>query len=150
MSDCAGEESEWEEGWRKRVERWKAPGRGEMEAGVARGEGLGRPVRAEAAQVGGVAQKACWEDLGKAPFSGARPGAPLPIMVVLDWMAGGQSLKKTVAGLTQGEIKRMSVGSGHSPGHHKGIVDVGLDRQEWWYSHAMQGWVRNVPIYIWT
>jgi hypothetical protein len=58
-------------------------------------------------------------------------------MVVLDWMAGGQSLKKTVAGLTPEEIKKMSVGSGHSPGHHKGIVYVGLDKQEWWYSHAM-------------
>ena len=23
---------------------------------------------------------------------------------------------------------------------------MGLDRQEWWYSHAMQGWVRNVPM----
>ena len=58
------------------MERWKAPGRGTMEAEVASGEGLGRPVRAEAIQVEGVAQKACWEDLGKAPFSGARPGGP--------------------------------------------------------------------------
>ena len=146
VSDCAGEESEWEEGWRERVERWKAPGRGMGEGGVARGEGLGRPAKARMTQAEGVAQKACWEDLGKAPFRDLRPGGPLPIMVVLDWMAGGQSLKKTVAGLTQEEIKQMSVGSGHSPGHHKGIVYVGLDKQEWWYSHAMQGWVRNVPV----
>ena len=145
-SDCAGEESEWEEGWRERVERWKAPGRGMGEGGEARGKGLERPAKARLTQAEGVAQKACWEDLGKAPFRDLRPGGPLPIMVVLDWMAGGQSLKKTVAGLTQEEIKQMSVGSGHSPGHHKGIVYVGLDKQEWWYSHAMQGWVRNVPV----
>ena len=125
--------------------KWKALGRGEAGAGAARGEDLKGPVRAAAAQGGGVAQKACWEDLGKTPFSGTRPGAPLPIMVVLDWMAGSQSLKKAVAGLTQEEIKGMSVGSGNSPVHHKGIVYAGLDRQEWWYSHAMQGWQGMCP-----
>ena len=68
---------------------------------MARGEDLKGPVRDEAAQGGAVAQKVCWEDLGKAPFSGTRPGGALPIMVVLDWMGGSQSLKKAVAGLTQ-------------------------------------------------
>ena len=45
VSDCAGEESEWEEGWRERVERWKAPGRGMGEGGEARGERAWRGLR---------------------------------------------------------------------------------------------------------
>jgi len=49
------------------------------------------------------------------------------MLVVVDWMSCTQSLRKAVA-----EIP--------------GVDYVGLDIQEWVFSHAMRGWVRNVPI----
>jgi len=92
------------------------------------------------------ASNACWEDLGQAPWSGFRVGRPLPVMVVLDWMAGSQSLKKSVKELDKAAIMKLSVGAGLPAKHHKGIVYVGLDKQEWWWSHSMMGWVQNIPV----
>ena len=104
--------------------------RGEAGEGAVRREGEAGPGGANADQGGGTAKRAFWEDSGKAPPSGLRPGCPLPIIVVLGWMVGSQPLKKAAKGLTQEDIKGMCVGSGKSLRHHKGIVDVGLDRQE--------------------
>ena len=51
------------------------------------------------------------------------------MLVVVDWMSCTQSLKKAVA-----EIP--------------GVEYVGMDFQEWVFSHAMKGWVRNVNVPI--
>ena len=49
------------------------------------------------------------------------------VKVVVDWMSCTQSLRKAVEKLP-------------------GVEYVGMDIQEWVFSHSMQGWVRNVPI----
>ena len=53
-------------------------------------------------------------------------------------------------GLNKEEKLELSVRSGRTPKYHKRIVYVGLDRQEGWYLHAVQGWVRNVPMDLMT
>ena len=42
------------------------------------------------------------------------------------------------------------VGAGLPAKHHKGVVYVGLDKKEWWWSHSMMGWVRNIPADLMT
>ena len=49
------------------------------------------------------------------------------VRVVVDWMLCTQSLRKAVQKML-------------------GVEYVGLDIQEWVFSHSMRGWVRNVPI----
>ena len=49
------------------------------------------------------------------------------VMVVVDWMSCTQSLRKAVQKVP-------------------GVEYVGMDIQEWVFSHSMRGWVRNVPI----
>ena len=68
------------------------------------------------------------------------------MMVVLGWMAGSQSLKKAVKELDKAAIMKLSVGAGLPAKHHNGIVYVGLDKQEWWWSHSLMGWVQNIPV----
>ena len=46
-------------------------------------------------------------------------------MVVLVWMAGSQSLKKTVQNLSKEEILELSVGTGRALRYRKGIFYVG-------------------------
>ena len=56
-------------------------------------------------------------------------------------------MKKAVRDLDKAAIIRLSEGAGRRlpPRHHKGIVHVGLDKQEWWWSHSLMGWVRKIP-----
>ena len=49
------------------------------------------------------------------------------MLVVLDWMAGTQSLRATVEQLED-------------------IMYIGLDIQEWVFSQAMGGWVQNLRV----
>ena len=64
----------------------------------------------------------------------------------MDWMAGSQSLKKAVRDLDKASILKLSEGAGLPARHHTGIVYLGLDKQEWWWSHSLMGWVRNIPV----
>lgn len=61
-------------------------------------------------------------------WEGETPGELPVVHVVVDWMAGSQSLHKAAE-----HYERQQ--------HY-----VGLDRQEWVYSQAMQGWVRNLKV----
>ena len=59
-------------------------------------------------------------------------------------LAGSQSLNKVVKELDKAAIMKLSVGAGLPAKHHNGIVYVGLDKQEWWWSHSLMGWVQNM------
>ena len=96
------------------------------------------------------ASRACWEDLGQAPWNSFRAGGGLPVMVVLDWMVGSQSLKKAVRDLDKAAIMKLIKGAGLPARHHKGIIYVGLDKQEWWWSHSLMRWVRSIPVDLMT
>ena len=60
------------------------------------------------------------------------------VMIVVDWMAGTQSLRKAVEELGT-------------------VMYIGIDLQEWVYSHTMGGWVQNLkadlleltPVMLW-
>ena len=49
------------------------------------------------------------------------------MVIVLDWMAGTQSLRKAVEELGE-------------------LMYIGIDLQEWVYSHTMGGWVQNLKV----
>ena len=111
---------------------------GSSSEGMPRKKGVRDPAR--------PARMVDWEHLGRPPFSTFRPDQPLPVMVVLDWMSGTQSLKRTMKDLNEGDLRAMSGGAAGNKREHKGIVYVGLDSQRMVFSHAMQGWVRNLKV----